>query len=90
MPHYCVSYDLRAPGRNYQPLYDAFAQARAVRALQSLWLVTSTHTSSQLRDVLRGMMDANDGLLITEIANSNWAAYKILPSAAEWLKARFP
>lgn len=90
MPHYCVSYDLRAPRRNYQSLYDAFAQAKAVRALQSLWLVTSTHTSSQLRDVLRGLMDADDGLLITEITNSNWATYKILPGAAEWLKARFP
>lgn len=90
MPSYCVSYDLRAPGRNYQHLYDAFHKAKAVRALQSLWLLDDPKSSAQVRDILRSMIDANDGLLVTEITSSNWAAYKLLPGAAEWLRARFP
>jgi hypothetical protein len=90
MPAYSVSYDLRTPGRNYQPLYDALIQARAVRALQSLWLLDDPNTSGYVRDVLRSLVDANDGLLVTEIANSNWASFKLPPEATEWLRARFP
>jgi hypothetical protein len=90
MPSYSVSYDLRAPGRNYEPLYAALRAAKAVRALKSLWLLDDPKSSGGLRDVLRGMVDANDGLLITEITSSNWACYSLEPGAAEWLKARFP
>lgn len=90
MPSYMVSYDLRAPGRNYQPLYDALTNAKAVKALQSLWFLDDPKPSTQVRDILRGLVDANDGILVIEITNSNWATVQLLPGAVDWLKARFP
>jgi hypothetical protein len=90
MPSYSVSYDLRSPGQNYEPLYAALRKAKAVRALKSLWLLDHPTSSVEVRDILRTMMDANDGLLVTAISNSDWASYALEPGAAEWLKARFP
>lgn len=90
MPSYSVSYDLRAPGRNYEPLYAALRAATAVRALKSLWLLDDPKTSAQVLEILMGLVDGNDGLLVTEITNSNWASFRLEPGAAEWLKARFP
>lgn len=90
MTAYAVSYDLRAPGQNYKPLYDALEQAKAVRALQSLWFLDDPKPSAEVRDILRRLVDSNDGILVTEIANSNWASLNLLPGAGEWLKARFP
>ena len=90
MPAYCLSYDLRAPGRNYQPLYNALSAVSAVRALQSLWLFDDPRPCAQVRDAVRKLVDPNDGVLIIDIANSNWASLNVLPGAAEWIQARFP
>lgn len=90
MPSYSINYDLRQPGRNYQPLYDMLNNGGAVRALQSLWLIDDPNNSATVRDTLRSVLDENDGLLVTEITNNNWAGSWLLPGAAEWLLARFP
>lgn len=90
MPAYCLSYDLRAPGRNYQPLYDALRAVNAVRALQSLWFFDDPRPSAQVRDAVRQLVDQNDGVLVMQIASTNWASFELQPAAAEWLKARFP
>jgi ABC-type transport system involved in cytochrome c biogenesis ATPase subunit len=90
MPHYLISYDLRAPGRNYEGLYKALAAAKAVRALESLWLLDDPKTSAAVRDTLRSHVDQNDGVVVIELNSSNWATYSPKAGAAEWLKARFP
>ncbi len=91
MPSFSVSCDLRAPGRNYQPLYDALQKAGAVRALRSLWLLDDPGTAVQIREALMLLVDENDGILVIEmVRNSHWAACKMLPGAAEWLRARTP
>lgn len=90
MPSYSVSYDLRNPGRNYQPLYDLLNQGGAVRALESLWFVDDFRQAAPVLAAIREVLDHNDGLLLTEITNSNWASHGITPAGVEWLLARFP
>jgi hypothetical protein len=88
--HYLISYDLRAPGRNYDGLYEALAAAKAVRALESVWLLDDPKQGAEVRDALRTHLDANDGVIVIGIGSSNWATYFAKPGAAEWLTARFP
>ena len=63
---YIISYDLVAPGRNYQPLWDELAHIGAQRALQSQWAVRRGETTaSGLRDHFQKFIDSNDRLLVT-------------------------
>lgn len=86
---YQVGYDLIRPGQNYQPLWDYLSRI-GVRAMLSAWLVETTLLSGELRTEIQRFTDNNDRILITEITNSNWATWNLLPGAADWLKRRFP
>jgi hypothetical protein len=59
-----VSYDLRKPGRNYQPLYARLDAWGAKRVLESVWIMTANATEEEVRDDLLKYMDANDGILV--------------------------
>ena len=84
MAIFLVSYDLRSPGRNYQPLYDALGGVPHCHALESAWLIDVAQTRHEIRDVLQGAVDANDILLVTRVLQDGWASYN-LPCAA-WLQ----
>jgi CRISPR/Cas system-associated endoribonuclease Cas2 len=65
MTKYEISYDLRAPGRNYDSLYKRLAAWRAVRVLKSVWIIEAANTTAEaIRDDLAKYIDANDGLLV--------------------------
>ncbi len=61
-----VGYDLRAPGKDYKPLWEYLGRI-GVRALASEWLVETTLAPADLAAALARLMDANDGLLVTEL-----------------------
>lgn len=50
----------------------------------------STLAPADLAAALARLMDANDGLLVTELPGSRWACKNLLPGAYEWLIARRP
>ena len=76
---YTVSYDLRAPGRNYQQLYDELARYNGQRLLDSEWIIRAYNTSSEaVRDHLRQRMDQNDRLLVTEFDGAGAAWVNLL------------
>jgi hypothetical protein len=78
MTVYAVSYDLRNPGRNYQPLWDRLADWRAFRILESFWLIDANPNSAvAIRDDLKQRIDANDGLFVAALAGeSAWINLK--------------
>ena len=78
MAKYIVSYDLIAPGKNYQLLYDALEKAGAKKVLLSQWVLNSNQTAMQLRDAIHAYMDANDRILVDELSASNWAGWGLL------------
>ena len=72
---YIISYDLVAPGRNYQPLWDELARIGAQRVLQSQWVVRRVETTaSGLRVHFKKFIDSNDRLLVTCLDSSDWAS----------------
>lgn len=62
-----ITYDLRQPGRNYTPLYEAIKTAgySCVHPLESVWLVASNSTAQAIRDQLQSQIDSNDALLVS-------------------------
>lgn len=88
MSHYLVTYDLRKPGRDYATLASAIQRVAMnfSRPLESVWLITSPLSASQIRDFLQQHVDANDGLLVVELAR-DWATRCCQPSASGWLRA---
>ncbi len=88
MKTYLVTYDLNAPGQNYNALYDAIkAQGTWWHCLDSTWMVASNLSSSQIRDNLMPHIDSNDKLLVVEQAkfNSAWTGFD--KQCSDWLKA---
>ena len=64
MTVYAVSYDLKKPGRNYQPLWDRLAQWKAVRVLESFWVIdTNPSSAAALRDDLKQHVASTTGCL---------------------------
>lgn len=68
MAAHLVTYDLRNPSRNYTPLYERLQDWRAVRLLQSVWLIRADAQTEQIRNDLMSFMDGDDGIAVTLLA----------------------
>ena len=88
MTSYEVCYDLRQPGRNYEPLWARLRAWNAVRVLESCWIVPEASSASALRDDLIRYVDANDGLFVAGMTGETaWTNLKGL--ADQFLKKKF-
>ena len=77
MARYLISYDLMAPGKNYDNLWAALREIRAVRILESEWLVQRLNTDPLgLANYCLQHMDGNDRIFVTEVPDSY--AYRTL------------
>lgn len=77
-----VTYDLKQPGRNYQPVYDYLKQFTYCKGMESLWLLDTTLATATIRDSLRIVTDTNDTIFVTQITK-NWAAHNYI--CGDWL-----
>ena len=81
-----ISYDLVAPGRNYQPVYDYMEGfSDRMKPLQTVYLVQTSKSAKQVRDDLQNLVDANDKVLVIQASTTVWATYN-LPNTAKWLE----
>lgn len=83
---YTISYDLKAPGRNYDALHGAIKRTGHAwwHYLESTWLIATNLDSEQISEVLRSHIDANDHLLVIDVGSdfSGW-----LPAEAwQWIR----
>lgn len=70
-----INYDLQKPGRDYQPVYDYIKSHRVyARPLQSLWLIRTDKSASQVRDELKRYVDSNDKVLTFDVTGDAWAS----------------
>lgn len=86
MGTYAISYDLRAPHRDYEPVW---AYLRALpsnwHALSHTWFVVSPKSVAELRDDLHELIDIDDRLVIVRINGSAWATNARLMGGRDWL-----
>jgi hypothetical protein len=89
MKAYSITYDLKAPGRDYEKLYEAIkASGKWSHYLESTWLVVSNETSQQLWNRLAPTIDKNDFVLIIEVRRNSFGW---LPKDAwEWINTNVP
>jgi CRISPR/Cas system-associated endoribonuclease Cas2 len=70
---YLLTYDLRKPDFDYQPLYNELARIKATRVQDSIWVLCSSQTAAELCDALWTYLhNEKDRLLVLEMSSDNW------------------
>ena len=90
MAVHSVSYDLRQPGRNYEPLY-ALLKSTGVwcRVTESHWLLNSSDTAVSLRDKIEKIVDSNDAVAVVTITTpTGWATHGLSSEKNDWLRSQ--
>lgn len=65
---YIISYDLRTPGRNYTPLYDAIkAYGDWQHPMESFWTISTDDDANVIFNKLSPNIDNNDSLFIIQM-----------------------
>ncbi|MGE5525930.1 MAG: hypothetical protein ACM3SS_19615 [Rhodospirillaceae bacterium] len=77
-----VTYDLKQPGRNYQPVWDYLKRFTYCKGLESVWLLDTTMSPEAVRDDLRGLVDPNDRIFAVRLFR-DWASFNY--GCADWL-----
>lgn len=73
-----ITYDLRAPGRDYSKLKTALAAyPNACKVTESCWLIKSSDSCTVIRDNLWKQMDSNDILFVAAL-NGETAGKNVL------------
>lgn len=86
MAFYIASYDLHNQ-RHYQPVWTALETMGATRLLESLWVLTSNLTATQVRDKLKAAADNDDSVAVIELKpGSYWAASRAKDPGVAWLR----
>ena len=74
---YLVSYDLNAPEKDYQRLFDAIEHYdKPCRILKSQWLIRSDKSAEEIFNELIGFIDENDELFVCEITKNHFGTFK--------------
>jgi len=82
---YIITYDLRVPGRSYQPLHDRIRQyPNWAKITESNWVVVTTWTAVQIRDDLARYVDQNDRIFV--VKSGKEAAWQNAICDNEWLR----
>lgn len=88
MTVYNISYDLIAPGRDYEDLITVIKGFGAwAHPVKSTWLVETELSLSDLRNNLATVMDSNDKLIVAICAKGT--TWQNLPDdVVKWIKER--
>ncbi len=82
---YCLSYDLRAPGKDYAGLIEELKKSpNWWHYLESTWLIYTSESAQQLFSRISGHLDTNDRMLIIKVSPdySGW----LTEEAWQWIK----
>ncbi len=85
MAVYIVGYDLDKPGQDYKDLIAALRRySNWWHCLDSTWLISTSDSTSTVRDNLRQYLDRNDKLLVAAVgAPAAW--YGFSEDCSSWL-----
>ncbi len=85
MSCYIISYDLRAPGRNYDSLYEKLkSYTKWAKITESTWAVITESSAAQIRDALKTVTDPNDRIFV--VKSGVESAWRNSICKNEWLK----
>lgn len=83
---YLITYDLMAPGKDYNNLYAAIKKLGGYwHHFSSVWIVTHPGPASVIYNMLVPHIDRNDKLMVIHCDN-DWTAWGLNQKAADWLQ----
>lgn len=86
MACYIVTYDLRAPGRNYENVHNKLKSYKKwAKVTESTWAVVTEDKAVTIRDALKAIVDPNDRIFV--VKSGVEAAWFNSKCKNEWLKA---
>lgn len=81
---FIITYDLIAPDKDYQSLYEAIESYKEhAHPLESVWFVKTSSSAENIRDHLKSYLDSNDKIFVAEI--DDWASKRIPKKVTDWL-----
>jgi hypothetical protein len=86
-----ISYDLHAPGQNYDRLIAKIKTLGAMWAKihYSFWYVNSPYTAEQAVAVLKTVLDPNDKVYVVDATNNAAAWNQIAPDVGNLIKEQW-
>lgn len=82
MAIYCVTYDLKTPGTNYESVHNYLKKFNHCKKLESFWLIDTATDAANIRDDLGKLIDDRDIIFVAELQR-HWASTHYL--YATWL-----
>lgn len=67
---YLINYDLNN-AKNYDSLFEQLEKLGAKRVLKSCWILQSNLTAYAIFDIIRPILDNDDGLFVTKLARQS-------------------
>lgn len=88
MAAYIIGYDLNKSGQDYEELITAIKSISGTwwHHLDSTWIVVTSKTAVQIRDLLLSHIDTNDELLVAKLSGEA-AWYGINEKGSNWLRS---
>jgi len=82
-----ISYDLNSPGQNYDNLIKHIKGHYSwCKVLKSAWAVSTSKSTTTVRDECKSYLDANDDLFVVNITGAGWASSGLDSQITKWLK----
>ena len=83
---YLVTYDLRIPGRDYSKLYEHLrSYGTCARVLESVWIVQSQSSCTDVRDAIARNLDSSDGLFVIDVTQKVAAWRGLGENTSSWI-----
>lgn len=84
MAVYLITYDLKQPGRNYQPVYEYLKRFTHCKGMESVWLLETSKSTASILDDLKSLTDKSDVVFVTRLQR-DWASLHY--GCGDWLNA---
>lgn len=81
-----ISYDLRAPGKDYSRLWEHLrSYGNYAKPLESFWLIRTTSTAEQVRDAAINHVDRNDKIFTVDVTARHSAWKNLTDEVVKWI-----
>lgn len=79
-----ITYDLRDPGKDYTSLINKIKMYDYTKICESVWIISTSFDSKEIRNTLLNCIDSNDRLFVAELTGQ--AAWHNCIDSAEKIK----
>jgi len=83
-----VTYDLIAPGRNYDPLW-SFLESHSywAKPVRSVYLIKTTQGAESFRNSVQTHIDSNDKVFVVNVTSDEAAWVNLGDTVSKWIKS---